>query len=135
MRALLLVLFLAACAPPQVVKSDDAGAAPLSLAGSHWVMMIEDTADGAPTIEFADGARASGFTGCNEWFAQADTRDGGLRFEAIGMTRRACDEAAMALERDFGDLLARTRSAMEQDGVLTLTGEDGNTLARFERAT
>lgn len=132
MRALWLVLLLAACAPPVATSHAPAR---LELAGSHWVMMIEGTADGAPTIEFADSARASGFTGCNEWFAQANTREGGLRFDAIGMTRRACDEAATALERDFGELLARTRGASMQGNTLTLTSEDGNTLARFERAT
>lgn len=131
MRALMLVLMLAACSPPIPAKSTPPP--PVRLAGSNWVMLIEDTADGAPTLQFEAGSRAGGFTGCNSWFAQVDRRDGGLRFEAIGMTRRACDQPAMALEHDFADLLAHTRGVTVEGDVLTLLGEDGATLARFER--
>lgn len=133
MRALVLVLMLAACSPPIPAKSTPPS--PLELAGSDWVMVRDGLGEGAPTLAFGYGNRASGFTGCNSWFAQVDRRDGGLRFEAIGMTRRACDQPAMIAEREFADLLARTHGVTVADDVLTLTAEDGNILARFSRAT
>jgi heat shock protein HslJ len=136
MRALVLALLLLACAPPAPPPTpEDSEPAELSLAGSQWVMMIEHTADGAPTLDFGAGNRANGFTGCNAWFAQVVRSDGGLRFQAIGMTRRACDEPAMALERDFADMLARTHGVVVEDGVLTLTDENGAALVQFARVS
>ena len=97
-------------------------------------MLQDEETRAAPTIEFREAGRASGFSGCNQWFAQVDRTAGGLRFSAIGMTRRACDESAMQIERDFAEWLARTQAAQLDDETLTLIDEDGEALARFERA-
>jgi heat shock protein HslJ len=130
MRALILALLLAACAAPPPSKADP-NARPL--AGTSWVL-IQEANIRAPTIEFREAGRASGFAGCNQWFAQVDRSEGGLRFNAMGITRRACEPALMEIERDFADRLERTHAAQVDDETLTLIGENGDALARFERA-
>lgn len=132
MRALIPVLLLAACVAPPPSKANSPDARPL--AGTSWVMVQEDNARGQPTLEFREAGRASGFTGCNQWFSQVDRDQGALRFEAIGMTRRACEAAAMEMERDFMDRLGRTHAAQVDEDTLTLIGGNGEALARFERA-
>jgi heat shock protein HslJ len=87
-----------------------------------------------PTIDFREAGRASGFTGCNQWFAQVDRSEAGLSFNAIGMTRRACEPDAMEVERAFARSLERARAAQVDEDMLTLIGEDGEAVSRFERA-
>lgn len=128
MRALVLAALLAACAAPP----PDEVANTRPLAGTRWTMITDAAAP--PTIEFGQEERASGFTGCNQWFAQVDRADGALLFNAVGMTRRACEPGAMETERGFGDALARTRAAQVDDDTLTLIDETGEAIARFERA-
>jgi heat shock protein HslJ len=131
MRALTLALLLAACvAPPPAKNHPDAR----PLAGTSWVMVHEADARAVPTIEFREAGRASGSTGCNQWFAQVDRSEAGLSFNAIGMTRRACEPSAMEIERDFADRLGRARAAQVDEEMLTLIGESGEAVARFERA-
>lgn len=130
MRALLLALLLAACAAPPPTGNSAPDARPL--VGTRWTMVTDARA--APTLVFGEAGRASGFSGCNQWFAQVDRTDGGLRFNAVGMTRRACEPAAMDVERAFGDALERTLAAQVEDHMLTLIGENGEAIARFERA-
>lgn len=131
MRTLLVVLLLAACAAPPPSKTNPDQR---PLAGTRWMMMQSTDAHAVPTIEFREAGRASGFGGCNQWFAQVDRAGGGLRFSAIGMTRRACEAPAMDIERDFADRLARTHAAQVDEDTLTLIGENGDALARFQRA-
>ena len=130
MRALAFALLLTACAAPPV-KS---GPSSRTLAGTNWVMVHEAGPRALPTIEFRDADRASGSTGCNQWFAQVDRREAGLTFNSIGMTRRACEPSAMEVERDFAERLGRARAAQVDENMLTLIGEDGEAVARFERA-
>ena len=129
-RVLALALLLAACAAPPPAKSSP-NARPL--AGTSWTMVHEAGASAIPTIEFREAGRASGFTGCNQWFAQVDRSEAGLSFNSIGMTRRACEPPAMEIERAFAQSLSRARAAQVDDEMLTLIGEDGEAVARFER--
>lgn len=131
MRALLVALALAACAEPPPSKAKTP--AQRSLAGTSWVIVQDENARGAPTLEFRAASRANGFTGCNQWFAQVEREGGRLRFKAIGMTRRACEPSVMEIERDFAVRLERTRSARFDENTLTLIAENGEILARFER--
>ncbi len=131
MRTLLLPLILASCAP----AANSTSPRPRPLAGTHWVLTTDGAATaGAPTLEFREAGRANGFTGCNQWFAQVDRSDGGLRFIAIGMTRRACEDPAMETEQAFASVLQRAHAVQVHDNELTLTAEDGELLATFERA-
>ena len=77
-----------------------------------------------PTIAFED-ARASGYDGCNAWFAPV-TQDGErLRFQVAATTRRACEAGAGAdAERRFLVILAATRYGhYDQDTLVLLDGQ------------
>lgn len=131
---LALLALAASCAEPAPAADDPP--AHLVLQDTHWVMVLDGAREDAraPTLEFAEQARAGGFSGCNQWFAQVDQSNGGLRFGAIGMTRRACPEPAMTLEHEFGALLGEVRSAQREDDELVLIGENAQPLARFTPA-
>ena len=131
MRSLVLALLLVACVAPPPAKNNPAAR---PLAGTRWVMVHEADARAVPTIEFREAGRASGFTGCNQWFAQVDRGDAGLSFNAIGMTRPACEPSAMEVERTFAQSLDQAHAAQVDEDMLTLIGEDGEAVARFERA-
>lgn len=131
MRALAIALALASCAEPPATAD---APRPRQLGGTSWVMVQEENARGAPTLVFLQEDRANGFTGCNQWFAQIDRANNGLAFEAVGMTRRGCEPSAMDIERDFSNKLSLTRTVQVDEGTLTLIGENGESLARFERA-
>jgi heat shock protein HslJ len=125
-RALLLAAFMAACA--------QAPAPPSSLAGARWVRVDRsEDAPHFPTLEF-EAARASGFAGCNRWFASVAAQGDALTFGGIGATRMMCPEPAMATERAFFDALGATRTARVEAGQLVLRDAAGAVLARFDRA-
>lgn len=130
----LAALTLAACADRPHVAETPPPPPPvtLDLTLTRWVLSDTPPSSVSPTLEFPEGGRAVGFAGCNQWFAQIDTSNG-LSFSAIGMTRRACPEPAMTLEREFAAKLAATRNATRDGDTLTLLGEDGTALAHFTR--
>jgi heat shock protein HslJ len=85
------------------------------------------------TMEF-EGARASGFTGCNRWFASIAQHGEQLRFGAVGTTRMACQaEVQAATERNFLVALDATRVARTEDGELVFYDSAGVEAARFRR--
>lgn len=138
-HALVLIglgLLLVSCAAPPVNGSEEPPPA-LALVGTNWVMKDADAPANArmPTIEFNEASRAVGFSGCNQWFAQAETANGGLRFSSVGMTRRACPEPAMTIEREFGEMLGQTRSVQMDGADLVLFGEEAEEIGRFSPAT
>jgi len=94
---------------------------------------MEDAASSPhyPTIAFED-ARASGYDGCNEWFAPV-TQDGeSLRFQTVGTTRRACPVGAGAdAERRFLAILAATRYGHYDQDTLVLLDAEQHQLGRF----
>lgn len=122
------LLVLAACAAPQT----PAPSTPFALAGSSW--QRNDDADANPhgaMLEFTD-ARASGYTGCNRWFADVTQSGAALRFGAIGMTRMACQaEVQAATERHFIDALNHTRSYHLDGEELVFTDDHNAVVARF----
>jgi heat shock protein HslJ len=130
MRALLLALLLTACAATQAAPAQN------HLAGTSWIMVFPpDHAPVAapPTIEFSD-TRASGFAGCNRWFA-AIAHDGeALTFSDVGTTRMACPEPAMSIERGFVAGLANTRYAHYDGDALVLLDAQRRAIARYERS-
>ena len=131
MRALVLALFtaaLAACATPAPSRAPHAN----HLSGTNW-RRVDDT-DANPhgaTLAF-EGTRASGYTGCNRWFADV-TQDGEiLRFGPVGMTRMACGaEVQQATERNFLSALERTRYGHYDQSTLMLLDEQQHVIAEF----
>ena len=106
--------------------------AQFQLAGTSWLRVDDEQANphGA-TLEF-ENARASGYTGCNRWFA-AVTQDGeALRFGDVGMTRMACQTPMQSdTERNFLSVLERTRYGHYDQEALVLLDENQTVIARF----
>ncbi len=131
MRALLSLLFLAACttAPP-------AAEAPRNyLAGTSWLRVDDEEANphGA-TMAFTENG-ASGYTGCNRWFTSVTHAGEGLDFGNIGTTRMACQTGMQAgTERRFLEVLEATRYAHYDQDALVLLDAQQHVIARFNRA-
>jgi len=126
MRALVLAAALAACA----TQPPTPGAA-IHLSGTSWIMDDADASPHFPTIRFED-ARASGFDGCNSWFAAVTQEGEVLRFGPIATTRRACQaESAGAVERRFLAALGATRYGHYDQEVLVLLDGEQHQLGRF----
>ncbi|SFJ73526.1 META domain-containing protein [Cellulomonas sp. KH9] len=78
---------------------------------------------GAPVTLLVEDGRVSGTSGCNTYTASLDTSDG-WSVGDIGLTRMACEPAAMALEKAYLDALAEVDAAALTVGGLELTGPD-----------
>src|SRR5690242_1284903 len=134
MRALIPALFalaLAACASPGAPTSPAPSAQAIHLSGTHWRRVDDMNANphGA-TMDF-EGARATGHTGCNRWFADV-TQDGEiLRFGQIGTTRMACTGVSQATERSFLAVLRATRYGHYDQDALMLLDESQHVIAEF----
>lgn len=83
-----------------------------------------------PTLHLGDNGSVGGSTGCNVIRASYTTDDGSLKFGPIGTTRKYC-AAAFTTERAYVAMLEDVRGYHIDDGVLTLTGGNGETLAIF----
>jgi heat shock protein HslJ len=131
MRALLSLLFLAACTTTQPA----AEAMHNHLAGTGWLRVDDEEANphGATMAFTEDGA--SGHTGCNRWFTSV-THDGeALDFGNIGMTRMACQtEMQAGTERRLLEVLEATRYAHYDQDVLVLLDTNQQIIARFSRS-
>lgn len=125
--ALAVALFVSACASAPT-------ASPLGdLAGTEWIMLNETRSTTPPTIAFGED-RASGYAGCNRWFASAGRTDQALEFGAVGATRMMCSEQPMAAERAFLTALRNTKGFRIENGELVLYDIGGADTARFRRA-
>lgn len=126
--ALAALILLAACA-----TTPAGGTAPLgALAGSEWIMLNETRSSVPPTIAFAQD-RASGYAGCNRWFASAGVTDQALESGSVGTTRMMCSPPSMQTERAFVTTLNDTRGYRIENGELVLYDIGGADLARFRR--
>jgi heat shock protein HslJ len=131
MRALVLTLALAACCTAPTPAATPSPAAPIHLSGTRWIMEDEASSPHYPTIAFED-ARASGYDGCNAWFAPVTQNGESLRFQMVGTTRRACPVGAGAdAERRFLAILSATRYGHYDQDMLVLLDADQHQLARF----
>ncbi|WP_395645200.1 META domain-containing protein [Terricaulis sp.] len=135
MRALISALFaltLAACATEPAAPPAGGDAPAVHLSGTHWRRVDDMNANphGA-TLDF-EGARATGYTGCNRWFADV-TQDGEiLRFGPIGTTRMACTAGVQqATERSFLAVLRATRYGHYDQDALMLLDENQQVIAEF----
>lgn len=130
-RSLLLAMLLAACAQ---TPAPAPGPATSYLAGTSWLRIDDENANphGA-LLEFADDG-ASGYTGCNRWFASVTHNGEALRFGAIGMTRMACPTLMQRdTERSFLAVLEATRYGHYDQDALVLLDAQQTVIARFNR--
>lgn len=129
--ALIALLFTAACATAET-GAGGGGPALGALAGSEWIMLNEARSATPPTIAFGED-RASGYAGCNRWFAGAGATDEALDFQSVGMTRMMCSPPSMEAERAFATTLRDTRGYRVENSELVLIDIGGAELARFRR--
>lgn len=102
--------------------------------GTTWIVegVIERDAvwagwgDAVATVRIVDG-RAEVMAGCNRGGASVEVGDGVLTFGPLGLTKMACADEVMALERAVVTVLdGGTVTATVEADVLTLTnGENG----------
>jgi heat shock protein HslJ len=131
MRAAILALVLVgACASPAPPAAEGPA---IHLAGTEWRRVDDENANphGATMNFSAHGA--SGYTGCNRWFA-AVTQDGEvLRFGDVGTTRISCGAGVQtATEQSFLAVLAAARYAHYDRDALVLLDANQQQIARFD---
>ena len=129
MRGALLALWLAACA----AQAPPADAPANHLAGTEWRRVDDENANphGATMAFSAHGA--SGYTGCNNWFATVMQDGEALRFRDVRTTRMACGAGVQtATEQSFLAVLRRTRYGHYDQDALVLMDQDQQQIARFD---
>lgn len=135
MRALLAsLLLLGACATEPTVPPPATGPATSYLADTKWRRIDDTNANphGA-TMEFS-ADRASGYTGCNRWFASVTHNGEAIHFGQIGMTRMACQTGMQRdTERNFVTAIEAARYAHYDQDALVLLDAQQNQVARFDR--
>ena len=129
----LAALLLSGCSMDDPVTDKRAAAVtspPRVLDGTIW--QVEDIDRGGiidrsmVTMEFKEGSRILGFTGCNRYFGDATVAGDVVSFGGIGSTRRACAPALMHQEQQFLDALNESaRFAMDTDAWLVLYDAQG----------
>lgn len=100
------------------------------LEGTIW--QVEDIDNGGIidrsmiTMDFTEGERILGFTGCNRYFADATVAEDVLSLGSIGGTRRACAPALMNQEQRFLNALNdAARYAIDKDTWLVVYDAEG----------
>lgn len=133
------VLGLSACAaapgdsggPTRPVSAAAQGAAAPGYAGTRWVGVVEAGIDAAaaPRLEFLDGGRVAGFTGCNMLSGAWRMEGTELRLGSIATTKRMCLGPAGEIEKRLVAALGAEASVRREGAKLVLIGPAG---ARFE---
>ncbi len=134
-----LVVFCiaSACALPSAF----AGGEGIGLEGIEWrlvevggVPIALPADERQPSIVFDPAKKtATGYSGCNSFFAGYERDGAKLKFGPVGSTRRACPDPETALEGVFFSALGNARGWNITDGRLQLT-DNGSVLARFTMA-
>jgi len=132
---LLLGLLLVSC-----MTKEPAGTGPeaVSIEGVQWYLL---EVAGSPVSPMAHDKqphitldpvqkRASGFSGCNNFFGSYELKGESLKFGPVGATRMACPDLEMGLETEVFKALDQTRAWEIQDKELLFLA-DGKVLARF----
>ncbi len=126
---LALPIFLAACSAnmdhTNTVTTAEA------LANHNWVLTeinntplkITDNSE-APTLTLNNTLSASGYSGCNRLFGQAEYKNGQFRIEKMGMTMMACQGEGMKLEGIMSKTLSNWSDVTIKSNTLTLKTPD-----------
>jgi heat shock protein HslJ len=105
------------------------------LAGSEWrpVQVGERVPPDSSNlfVRFEAGGRLSGHNGCNGFFGAYEITGDRIAIGPLGATRRACEEAVMALETAFMQALEQARGFARDGTRLEFTDEQGDTSAIF----
>lgn len=139
MSLILAVAFSVACGqkPPAEPPTNSAAPANANIAHRDWVLVaLGDRAAPfgpqvkPPTLKLTPADfRATGFAGCNRYFATYSLSGDSLKFESPGATKMFC-AASDSLERAFLGMLPEVTTYQVSDTVLTLTTRNG-LVARF----
>jgi heat shock protein HslJ len=104
--------------------------------GFQWTAISingKGIADNRPTLQVDDQLRARGFAGCNTYSATSfPLQQQRFAVGPLAVTRKACDNSVMALEKAF---LVALRTAAHwdiKDGALVIEGPNGQ--IKFDRA-
>ncbi len=116
---------VSACAFPGVLSGEEG----IGLEGIEWrlgevggVPVSLPADEKQPHITFDPAKKkATGYSGCNSFFAGYERDGAKLKFGPIGSTRRACPDPKTALEGVFFSALADTLGWNITDGRLLLT--------------
>jgi heat shock protein HslJ len=141
-RVILAVAFTVACGqkPPAEPPANSAAPTSTNIADRDWVLVAlgDRTAPFGPqlkppTLKLTPAdSRATGFAGCNRYFASYSLSGNSLKFESPGATKMFC-AASDSLERAFLGMLPEVTTYQVSDTVLTLTTRNG-LVARFHAA-
>ncbi len=129
------LLGIGACAvaptPPTGGVSAAAPVPVASLAGSRWVGVAESISDSRslPRLEFADGGRVMGYTGCNMFSGTWSEQAGEVRFGAIAATKRMCLGPGAEVEKLVLAVLGNASRVTREGTRLVITSPAGE---RFE---
>jgi len=124
----------------ETLRADKARAGPARLQDTYWKLVEIGGQAVAPLpgqqrevrITLAgDGARLSGFSGCNQLIGSYDAEGTKLRFHPTG-TMMACEPPLMELEQRVHAALAGTTGYRIEGQRLTLLDGDGKALAGFD---
>jgi heat shock protein HslJ len=113
----------------------------LPLEGPTWLLVeIQGTVVEIPAGERQPSLtlnkalkRATGYSGCNEFFGSYELKGGALVFGLFGMTRKFCEGAVGDRELAFMRTLGETRAWKMEKGLLLLIN-GGTVLARLKPA-
>ncbi|MGH7693943.1 MAG: META domain-containing protein [Gemmatimonadaceae bacterium] len=140
--SLILAALIAACGQKPPAEPPEKSAVPTvtDIADRDWVLVaLGDKAalvgpqQKPPTLKLSSAdSRATGFAGCNQYFAKYSLRADSLKFESPGATKMFC-AASDSLERAFLGMLADVVTYQIRDTVLALSTKNG-TIARFHAA-
>ncbi len=112
-----------------------------SLEGQTWLLLeVKGTkvevpsGERRPFVHFNKAeTRATGYSGCNEFFGSYELKGEALSLGPLGMTRRFCGGVAGSVELAFLQALGETRAWRIEKGMLLLLN-DSTVLARLEAA-
>ncbi|HEX5130211.1 MAG TPA: META domain-containing protein [Usitatibacter sp.] len=120
-------LGLAACATP---PGPGASAAAAPLAGTRWVAVVDGAEpQSLPRLEFGEGGKLNGYTGCNMMSGTWRQEGAEARFGPIISTKRFCVGAGGEMEKRLMAALAPGARGVREGEKLVLIAPGG---ARFE---
>jgi heat shock protein HslJ len=114
-----LLLFITACGTVTKIN-------PISLlTGNTWTLYsltnselsLGDFSSGLPTLNFLEGGRLAGFTGCNNFSGGFSLENSGIQLDPGALTKKICPGMS---EEGYLDILGKVNTYTVEKGKLTL---------------